>query len=252
MVAMDEMGLYFQATLTRVYAPVGQTPIVRVSPQRDNVHFYGALEVRAGREMAVTTPEQTTDVTADFVIVIVLPVTLLLVIVSLGSLTLHQSAMRDLVAERDERTARSVARAIGEQLNHRATAVQSLALRLGDRVSSIEVLTTSSFLLPDFDGGLAFYTANGDQLAAVGNRQVFTGRILTDLLGRAATKPTFSAPLTDSTTGEVFLMIAASTDRTTVFAVVGHPVVWHPPNCKAAPNAGDESYRISLGQFRGD
>ena len=36
---MDEMGLYFQATLTRVYAPVGQTPIVRLSPQRDNIHF---------------------------------------------------------------------------------------------------------------------------------------------------------------------------------------------------------------------
>jgi transposase len=66
-IAEDEMGLYFQATLTRVYAPVGQTPIVRVSPQRDNVHFYGALEVRTGREVAVTAPEQTSEVTADFI-----------------------------------------------------------------------------------------------------------------------------------------------------------------------------------------
>lgn len=63
---LDEMGLYFQATLTRVYAPLGQTPIVRVSPQRDNLHFYGALEVRTGREVAVTTLEQTSEVTADF------------------------------------------------------------------------------------------------------------------------------------------------------------------------------------------
>ena len=50
--ALDEMSLYFQATLTRVWAPVGQTPIVRVHPQRDTVHFYGALNLRDGREIA--------------------------------------------------------------------------------------------------------------------------------------------------------------------------------------------------------
>lgn len=61
------MSLYFQATLTRVWSPVGQTPVVRITPQRDQVHFYGALDVRLGREIAVTAPEQTTDVTADFV-----------------------------------------------------------------------------------------------------------------------------------------------------------------------------------------
>lgn len=66
------MSLYFQATLTRVYAPVGQTPIVRVSPNRDNIHFYGALEVRTGRAVAVTALEQTTEVTADFIRLILL------------------------------------------------------------------------------------------------------------------------------------------------------------------------------------
>jgi transposase len=57
---MDQMSLYFQATLTRVWSPVGQTPVIRISPQRDQVHFYGALEVRLGREFAVTAPEETT------------------------------------------------------------------------------------------------------------------------------------------------------------------------------------------------
>jgi len=66
-VAMDQMSLYFQATLTRVWSPVGQTPVIHISPQRDQVHFYGALEVRLGREFAVTAPEETTEVTADFV-----------------------------------------------------------------------------------------------------------------------------------------------------------------------------------------
>ena len=64
---MDQMSLYFQATLTRVWSPIGQTPVIRINPQRDQVHFYGALEVRLGREFAVTALEETTEVTADFV-----------------------------------------------------------------------------------------------------------------------------------------------------------------------------------------
>ena len=62
-VALDQLKLSFQATLTRVWAPCGQTPLVRVTPQRDHVHFYGALEVRAGRDA----PQQTAQVTADFI-----------------------------------------------------------------------------------------------------------------------------------------------------------------------------------------
>jgi hypothetical protein len=49
LLAMDQMSLYFQATLTHVWAPIGQTPVIRISPQRDQIHFYGALEVRLGR-----------------------------------------------------------------------------------------------------------------------------------------------------------------------------------------------------------
>jgi hypothetical protein len=58
--SLDEMSLYFQATLTRVDAPTGQTPMVRVTP-RDPIHFYGALEVRTGREVAASALEQTAD-----------------------------------------------------------------------------------------------------------------------------------------------------------------------------------------------
>jgi transposase len=65
--AMDQMSLSFQATLTRVWAARGQTPVVRVSPQREQVHFYGAVDGRRGRDIAVTAPQQTADVTADFI-----------------------------------------------------------------------------------------------------------------------------------------------------------------------------------------
>jgi transposase len=67
LLTLDEMSLYFQATLTRVWAPRGQTPLVYLSPQRDSVHFYGALELRTGREIALPATAQTGAVTADFV-----------------------------------------------------------------------------------------------------------------------------------------------------------------------------------------
>src|SRR5262245_18634399 len=64
---MDELRLYFQATLTRVWASIGHTPIVRVHPQRDHVHFYGALDVRPGRDIALPALEQTSTITANFI-----------------------------------------------------------------------------------------------------------------------------------------------------------------------------------------
>ena len=69
---MDQMSLYFQATLTRVWAPVGQTPVVRITPNRDHVHFYGALDVRHGREIAIPTDKETTTMTVNFLMLLLL------------------------------------------------------------------------------------------------------------------------------------------------------------------------------------
>jgi len=80
--ALDEMSLYFQATLTRVWAPVGQTPIVRVHPQRDQVHFYGALNLRDGREIACPASDANSELTANFLMLLLMlypqPILLLL------------------------------------------------------------------------------------------------------------------------------------------------------------------------------
>jgi transposase len=80
--ALAQMSLYFQATLTRVWAPVGQTPIVAVHPQRDYVYFYGALNLLNGREVALPAPEATAAMTANFVMLLLLlypqPILLLL------------------------------------------------------------------------------------------------------------------------------------------------------------------------------
>ena len=60
------MSLYVQATTTRLWAPCGQTPVVRVSGQRDHVHFYGALNLCTGHEFALPRLEMTSLETAGF------------------------------------------------------------------------------------------------------------------------------------------------------------------------------------------
>lgn len=45
----DEVTLYLQATTTAVSAPCGQTPVVRVHPNRDKVSFYGTLNLDTGQ-----------------------------------------------------------------------------------------------------------------------------------------------------------------------------------------------------------
>lgn len=65
--ALDQMRLYFQATLTRVWSPIGQTPIVSVHPQRESMYFYGALNLRDGREVALPVAEANAEITTNFV-----------------------------------------------------------------------------------------------------------------------------------------------------------------------------------------
>lgn len=65
--AMDQMSAYLQATLRRLWSPIGQTPLVRVTPQRDCVHFYGALDVISGQQVALSLPKMNADNTLHFV-----------------------------------------------------------------------------------------------------------------------------------------------------------------------------------------
>lgn len=53
--AEDEASLYLQATLHAVWAPTGQTPCVRVAPDRDLTHFYGTLNLLTGQETLLRT-----------------------------------------------------------------------------------------------------------------------------------------------------------------------------------------------------
>lgn len=55
-VAGDEASLYLQATRQVVWAPIGETPVVKVDPGRANLHFYGALNLQTGQEVVMRSP----------------------------------------------------------------------------------------------------------------------------------------------------------------------------------------------------
>lgn len=50
----------------RVWALVGQTPVVRVATNRDNTHFYGALNLLTGEEIVMRSAVMTGEVSVLF------------------------------------------------------------------------------------------------------------------------------------------------------------------------------------------
>ena len=60
--ASDEASLYLQTTTMAVWAPRGQTPVVRSDTQRDKVNFYGTLNLHTGQEIVLRTKEMNAQV----------------------------------------------------------------------------------------------------------------------------------------------------------------------------------------------
>jgi signal transduction histidine kinase len=150
----------------------------------------------------------------QFFTLIFLPLTGILLLITFGSLSLHQDAMRTLVGERDERATRTAASALSEQLNHRAAAVRGLALRAADQVDPGDILSTSNFLQPDFDYGLAFITPQGEVLTHTGDETLWANpppefeSFLKDVQSQAGVQTIFSAVLAHPKMDESLVFVA--------------------------------------------
>lgn len=141
---------------------------------------------------------------------IIIPLTLLLLLVAFGGLFLHQRSMRTLVGERDERAVRAAASSITEQLNHRASAIRSLSLRVADTQDPAHVLADAAFLLPDFGGGIAFYGVDGVLLATSNDALSWELTAVSTLSPVSMQSPQFSAPFINPATGRQMVLIMAS------------------------------------------
>lgn len=62
--AEDEASVYLQATTMAVWAPRGQTPVVRAHPGREKVNFYGTLNLHTGQVIAARAPTMNAEATA--------------------------------------------------------------------------------------------------------------------------------------------------------------------------------------------
>lgn len=148
---------------------------------------------------------------------IILPLTVLFVAIAFGSLALHQRAMRALVGERDERATRAAATAITEQLNHRAATVRSLALHATATGDPTGTLNDATAFLPDFEGGLAFFDADGELLAATNSADIWQDR---DVIRRMSDpdlpydpryEAQFIPAFTDPGSGEEIIIVTTKT-----------------------------------------
>jgi len=107
--------------------------------------------------------------TTQLFLIIILPVTILLLLVVFFSVTLHKKAMKTLVGERNARVTNTAANAINAQLLHLSTLGKNLASRAADGTPPEAILESTSFLLNDFDQGLAFFTPDGVLLSINGD-----------------------------------------------------------------------------------
>ena len=147
--------------------------------------------------------------------VTVLPLTLLLLVIAFVSVTMHQSDMRALVGERDERAVQAATAALEAELHHRMASVSSLAAfaDISEDLISEEALETSADLMSDFDGGVA--VLGSDQILRLhGDQQelwnvVIRNRDNVRLASPSDPGPVISLPLMDPATNHRFVIVSA-------------------------------------------
>jgi two-component system sensor histidine kinase UhpB len=154
----------------------------------------------------------------------VLPLTLLLLLIAFGSVSLHQQDMRSLVGERDERAVQSAAAAFASELHHRAASISNLAMLLELSKNPSSSNFTTYDLASDFDGGLASLHANGFLSAStlfefgfweqVQKKEVF-------LASSSNPGPVFSEPFRDPSSNRLFVIVSQYSEPldTTVIGV---------------------------------
>jgi signal transduction histidine kinase len=99
--------------------------------------------------------------------VLALPLLVLLLLVTFGSVSLHRAAMRDLATNHDVQAVRSIAAGVSGRLEQKESVLRELADRAVETHDKSSVLQDWSETL--FDGGIALYDSRGNLIAATEN-----------------------------------------------------------------------------------
>ncbi len=154
----------------------------------------------------------------------VIPLTLLLLVLVFSAQSLHLTAIRRLVGERDERAARAAATAIAHQLRDRLLAVNTVSLQAIAIGDSAHALADATYLLPEFDAGLAQFAADGSLMRTSQPSAMWDGEVVRAEIDKlvqaegAASLANSMALIPDSATGENILIVSGKMDDGSVTA----------------------------------
>ncbi len=107
--------------------------------------------------------------------IILLPLTLLLIAITFGSLAIHNQAMRNMVGERDASAVRAAAAALNAQIEGRTKLLDVLAAASSTQSppSNPDLLNSIDSLASDYDAGLVIFDGSGVIRELNGDRQVW-------------------------------------------------------------------------------
>ena len=150
--------------------------------------------------------------TVQLLAITVLPLTLLLLLIAFGSVSLHQRDMRALVGERDERAVQSAAAALASELHHRAASISNL-VTLAELSDDTSIQITND-LVSDFDGGLAYLDMEGRLITSTPHPTETSHSRLWDWVAAnnislaSSSAPVFSSPFFDPTSNRIFVIVS--------------------------------------------
>ena len=158
--------------------------------------------------------------TVQLLAITVLPLTLLLLLIAFGSVSLHQQDMRALVGERDERAVQSAAAALASELHHRAASISNLVAlaELSDDTSAIQV--TDDYA-SDFAGGIAYLDMERRLIASTSASGLWNwvAENNISIASLSSRQPVFSSPFLDPHSNRLFVIVSQGIpSRNTILA----------------------------------
>jgi signal transduction histidine kinase len=147
--------------------------------------------------------------TVQLLAITVLPLTLLLLLIAFGSVSLHQQDMRALVGERDERAVQSAAASLASELHHRAANISNL-VAMAELSNNTTSIYATEDLTSDFDGGLAYLDMDGRLITSTSPSGFWdvVKQNKIRLASSSDSKPVFSSPILDPRSNRLFVIIS--------------------------------------------
>lgn len=147
--------------------------------------------------------------TVQVLAITVLPLTLLLLLIAFGSVSLHQKDMRALVGERDERAVQAAAAALASELHHRASNISNL-FALAELSENSTSIHTTDDLASDFDGGLAYLNMEGQLITSTSSSDLWNRITQSKVLLASPSNPgpVFSSPILEQKSNKLFVVVS--------------------------------------------